>query len=88
MKTFKIVVLITGILVAGMAFNTMAQTAPQHQTEQLVEISKVDKHEYKHQKHALKVHKHEFKQHKHRDKMEMKVHKNRIKGEAKRRSKY
>jgi hypothetical protein len=73
MKTFKTALLITGILVAGLAFNSVAQT-----TEKGAPLEEL--YSYKHDKH-----KHKAKSDKHKAKVNPhakhnKIHKNKSKG--------
>jgi hypothetical protein len=57
MKTFRTIILIAGILVAGMAFKSVAQNNPQNNTKAEKEIYAltVDKHKDKHKTHMMKV---------------------------------
>jgi hypothetical protein len=90
MKTFRTAILIAGILVAGLAYNTMAQTYPENEKPVKVKTFKSKDKAYKHElKHELKqetkirhkdhkVHKHEFKHAAKLHKADAKVHKAKI----------
>jgi hypothetical protein len=55
MKTFKTALLITGILVAGLAFNSVAQTTEKEAPLEEVYSYKHDKHKHKSGKHKAKA---------------------------------
>lgn len=83
MKTFKTVLLITGILVAGMAYNTMAQSPVNEDVIVSSKEEKVYKHELKREvKSEVKAHKHAGK---HDAKFEMKRSKHQVKAIKRRR---
>jgi hypothetical protein len=72
MKTFRTAILIAGILVAGLAYSSVAQTIDNDKPRRFsVKKEKVRNHESKVHKHELKENKHEWKR-QHQMKREMK----------------